>query len=280
MIDPRTFEIEELIMSSKQLIEECALEIEELPEGYLGVCFEEKGRISSETLIHYHSEKGGKRTRIEVDSIIAKQLARKKYLKQEMKMLKKNMDILKGISGDYITPSKQEILNTMSRVYSKLPAEIYDNNIKKEVQIWASQPYERDLRYEEYNTIPTFTGTKVKSKSERDIFEMLHRNGRPPRYEQILHIRGYELAPDFTVPIEYVGDTETSIDIIDGMKVVFWEHLGLMSNPRYRKTFRWKLDEYESVGIYPGKNLIITFEGDGHFLSSSEIEEIIKSKIL
>ena len=72
----------------------------------------------------------------------------------------------------------------------------------------------------------------------------------------------------------------SSIDIIDGMKVVFWEHLGLMSNPRYRKTFRWKLDEYESVGIYPGKNLIITFEGDGHFLSSSEIEEIIKSKIL
>lgn len=280
MIDPRVFEIEELIVSSKKLIEECALEIKELPEGYLGVCFEGKGCISTETLIHYHPEKGGKRSRIEVDSDIAKQLARKKYLEQEMKMLEKNMNVLKRISGNYTTPSKQEILNTMNRVYSKLPAELYDTNIEKEVQIWASQPYERDLRYEEYNTIPTLAGLKVKSKSERDILEMLHRHGRPPRYEQILHIRGYKLAPDFTVPIEYVGERETSIDIIDGMKVVFWEHLGLMSNPRYRQSFRWKMEEYESVGIYPGKNLIITFEGDGHFLSSSEIEEIIKSKIL
>ena len=43
-----------------------------------------------------------------------------------------------------------------------------------------------------------------------------------------------------------------------------------------RKKNLQKLDEYRRNGIYPGKNLIITYEAEGSYLNIKEIRQMVK----
>ena len=60
---------------------------------------------------------------------------------------------------------------------------------------------------------------------------------------------------------------------------VYWEHFGKMNDANYRRNYYWKMPMFEKVGIIPGKNLIVTFEGGGQYLSNAEIKAIINSKL-
>ena len=53
-----------------------------------------------------------------------------------------------------------------------------------------------------------------------------------------------------------------------------------MDDQGYVKVFLYKLDIYIKNGFIPGKNLILTFEGGGQYLSSNEIRAIIESKLM
>ena len=56
----------------------------------------------------------------------------------------------------------------------------------------------------------------------------------------------------------------------------YWEHCGMMSNPKYAKNWEQKAKEYKANGIEENKNLIVTKEYEGQGLSSQEIRKIIK----
>ena len=43
-------------------------------------------------------------------------------------------------------------------------------------------------------------------------------------------------------------------------KIVYWEHEGMMDNADYAKAAIQKIELYEKNGIFPGENLILTFE--------------------
>ena len=58
--------------------------------------------------------------------------------------------------------------------------------------------------------------------------------------------------------------------------MIYHEHLGLMDNEEYRHANLIKLDEYRRNGIYPGKNLIITYEGDECYINIKEIKQMIQ----
>ena len=131
-----------------------------------------------------------------------------------------------------------------------------------------NEPFDRDMTYAKYNVIPTSLGFKVKSKGERDIIERMVNYAVPLHHEEIIHVDYHKIAPDITFKRPSNGE------------IGYWEHFGRMYDPKYRTNFFWKIEQLEKIGIYPGKNLIITFEGDGQFLSIAEIDEIIKSKIL
>lgn len=269
MINVNEFTFTDLIESSEERLFVCREELSHLPEGFLSVGKDTKGSDHPESFRYYTINDGVRRYRtVNADDPIVYSVARKKFLQKEISILKSNLDILRGVESQYTTPSPINIINSLSRVYGNMPENYFMPNFSKENHEWMQADYERDMSYANNNVVPTSLGIKVKSKSERDILEALLELGIPVRYEEVLYINGHKIAPDFT-----------TLSLRDG-SLHYWEHCGMMGDPNYRRNHRWKVDQYEKVGIYPGKNLILTYEGDGHFLSPAEIREIIKSKLM
>ncbi len=109
-------------------------------------------------------------------------------------------------------------------------------------------------------------GDLVRSKSEILIADRLYNAGIPYVYE-----RAYEpylgsalIFPDFTIlhPKTY--------------EVWYWEHFGMMDDTKYSTEAKKRLEDYSFKDIYPGKNLIITFETSKSPLNTDYIENIIK----
>ena len=73
---------------------------------------------------------------------------------------------------------------------------------------------------------------------------------------------GHVCRPDFLVADEDTGEKW------------YWEHLGMMDDPGYRKKNEDKLALYKKHGIEEGKNLIVTYDKEGA-LDSQLVDQII-----
>ena len=82
----------------------------------------------------------------------------------------------------------------------------------------------------------------------------------------MLYIENRRFSPDFT--------------IFHRGELFYWEHCGLVGNPRYMKHHKWKLDMYERAGIVPWKNLIVTYDDETGNLDSRMIEAEIRNRLL
>ena len=88
--------------------------------------------------------------------------------------------------------------------------------------------------------------------------------GVPYRYEAPLKLKNGKIRyPDFTI-----------LDI-KNRKIYYHEHFGLMDDIEYVETNLIKLEEYKRSGIYPGKNLIITYEAEGCFLNIKDVRKMV-----
>ena len=95
----------------------------------------------------------------------------------------------------------------------------------------------------------TRKGERVRSKSEVIIADALEAAGVPYRYEQPLHLGGYNpVSPDFTCLNKRTRQE------------FYWEHLGGMDDPSYREGALKKLSDYALAGFFPGDKLLITCE--------------------
>ena len=83
----------------------------------------------------------------------------------------------------------------------------------------------------------TSKGLAVRSKSELLIAEALGTAGIDFEYEKPLTFHGQTRYPDFTIEDEIYGRT------------VYWEHLGMLSNPEYRAAWERKLAWYQNNGV-------------------------------
>lgn len=113
----------------------------------------------------------------------------------------------------------------------------------------------------------TGRGILVRSKSEVIVADTLTRLGISYDYEVRLPARGdgrdFRL-PDFTV--HYAGDT------------YFWEHLGMLDVPSYRKSWERKSAWYEKNGYVSA--LITSRDGPDGAINSAEIERLARERIL
>jgi hypothetical protein len=117
---------------------------------------------------------------------------------------------------------------------------------------WRSQPYKTNPHMSESKLYDTNNGEKVRSKTEAILADMLLELGIPYRYEQALKLRGGTVRyPDFTLLR------------ITTREEIYLEHFGLLDGQGYRDKCLHKLNEYRNSGIYPGKNLLITYESEG-----------------
>jgi len=116
----------------------------------------------------------------------------------------------------------------------------------------------------------TVNGEHVKSKSELIIADRLERAGVPYHYEEALPLAEEKLGqfmvwyPDFKVLNTRTG------------KEYWWEHFGMMDNPDYFATIKYKLMVYAMNDIFMGDNLIVTLETTRSQLNTEYVDAIIR----
>lgn len=121
------------------------------------------------------------------------------------------------------------------------------------------------------NTIPyafeyiTEKGERVRSKSEKMIADKLFLKGVPYKYEARLTLpNGNTVFPDFTL-----------LNILT-RKEIYLEHFGMMDNPEYCKNALEKIEKYESMGLFLGKDLFISMESSLYGINLKQIDSLIE----
>ena len=88
----------------------------------------------------------------------------------------------------------------------------------------------------------------MRSKNEVYIASRLDHYGLTYRSDCPTGIPGLYRVPDFTI-----------IRKRDG-RIIYWEHLGMMDDADYVEKALHKIAIYEQNGIFPGEDLILTYE--------------------
>jgi AAA domain/UvrD-like helicase C-terminal domain len=134
------------------------------------------------------------------------------------------------------------------------------------------EPVEVDGRFLEAGLIHrTRRGTAVRSKSEVIIADLLFAKGVDFQYERpLIGADGSWRSPDFTIEDDTTGTT------------IYWEHLGMLQRPSYRRKWESKLEWYRSNGIRllsegggPNGVLVTTKDGADGSISSAAIETLV-----
>lgn len=120
----------------------------------------------------------------------------------------------------------------------------------------------------------TSTGIAVRSKSELIIYEALRQAGYLPEYEKSLTLGGRTRYPDFTIEDDISGLT------------IYWEHLGLLDRPKYRRRWEAKLAWYKANGILPAEEgggpegtLITTTESTAGGFDFTTVQDAIRNHL-
>lgn len=111
----------------------------------------------------------------------------------------------------------------------------------------------------------TSFGLQVRSKSEALIAEMLYANKLDFKYELPLLLSENDkkvlIHPDFTIITKY--------------GLIYWEHMGMISNDDYRRKAFQKMDLYAKNGITVPNNLIITMDSQDGIIDMMRLSSMI-----
>lgn len=120
--------------------------------------------------------------------------------------------------------------------------------------------------YAEHLIHRTRKGHMVRSKSELVIANLLFTEGLADKYEYEKPLKGIAtpgcIYPDFSFA-DAAGDR------------VVWEHLGMMDDPDYQKSWLWKKNWYLENGYELGRNLFVT-EETGAGLDTAKLLEVVR----
>ncbi|MCR5118939.1 MAG: hypothetical protein K6B44_04885 [Lachnospiraceae bacterium] len=258
--------MQEYLKMMKKRAEELKAAIEtagkiKFPEGRLRISH--NGRY-----IHYYhvlpgEDKSGKYI-TDKKSEIVKKLAQKNYTKKFLSTAEKELSRLEH--------SISLLVNTdADRPYQLLPdkrkelVEPYLMTDELYAAQWEKEEFKASTFMPEGKIFETRKGEKVRSKSEAIIADMLFELGIPYRYEQLLMLKDKKVRyPDFTLLK------------VKSREVIYLEHFGLLDDEEYRNGCMNKLREYMSSGIYPGKNLMVTFESSDNPLDIGAIRKMFR----
>ncbi len=215
---------------------------------------------------YYHCKKGAAEKGDYIskkNSELPRQLAQKAYdekiikyadtaARQIRRLLKKYAD--DGVAKIYMAehPERQKLVTPVEPTRDQ------------QLQNWFEIPFEGKGFNEMSPVISTNSGVRVRSKSEKIIADYLESLGIKYKYECPLNLKMYGIVyPDFTF-----FSTKTG-------KEIYWEHEGMMDNPEYARKAISKIELYEKNGIFPGENLILSFETSTSTISTELIRELV-----
>ena len=213
---------------------------------------------------------GYRRTGITRNEELIRGLAGKEYANCALKRIRRSIQILKRAKAGLMDVSPEAIYASMRSAYRTLPKSFYEeltmDEKMAEYDRWGREPFRQSDYRPEERTKRTSYGWCVRTKAEQLIVEKLFERRIRPRYEQVIHIGGYDLAPDFTFPDKH------------GQQF-YWEYCGMMDDPAYVNRQVWKRSMYESAGITEWNNMIYTYH-KGNEMDANEIVHVIEDRIL
>ena len=220
---------------------------------------------------------------------VLKDMYQKQLNAETAKILKKNIYVMQKMVKRLHDYDADSVVERLPAAYIKLSYVLENNAIDEEYpdnvvpsNAWISKAAGKSSVVQSENTKDrkglkhrTSFDLMVRSKNEMLIAEGVYASGLEFRYEKRLELvtencDGYNtdpLYPDFTIKLK------------DG-SLVYWEHLGMMDKPEYQKDNYERLKMYLANGIYPPKNLILTFDGENMPFDNSAIWRIIEGLLI
>ncbi|MCR5641314.1 MAG: hypothetical protein K6G04_08190 [Lachnospiraceae bacterium] len=228
----------------------------EAPEGRL--------RISKQgnCAVYYIKQKGSPKSTYlhREEDHIAKALAQRDYQNTLQQRIQRELGQLRQFLNTYDHKRVDGIMDH----YSPMRRALVDPLVMSDdayATWWETEPYEAECGWEEEKKLKTKKGDLTRSKSELMIANFYYDHNIPYRYECELRLKnGKRRYPDFTVLNRNTRE------------VFYHEHLGLIDQTSYLEKNLIKLEEYQSNGIFLGKNLILTYETKDHPFNLYEVE--------
>ncbi len=219
--------------------------LQNVPEGSLRIC-------SHSSRTQYYQRKDPKDFNgiyiREKDMELAQKLAQKDYDQKVLCSIEKELNAIKKYLSSYPLVNAELVYEKLHKERQKLIHPIVESE-EEYVHSWESINYEGKGFDKDTPEIYTDRGERVRSKSEVIIADILARERIPYRYESPIYLKGLgKVYPDFTVLN------------VKKRKEIYWEHLGMMDDSNYVENAVQKIALYEQNGIFPGENLIITYE--------------------
>ena len=248
-------EIAQAIRGNRKHLHALQNELEQIGSSRL-VCRKQNGRIFF-TEYNNKKEKGITRNKERIQ-----QLARKEYLLAYTKILSTNINALLEFYNKYNDSTPEDIIKLLDKSHPNLPPEII---LHPSNDNWASRDYDKNPFHKEHLQFYTNGGVVVRSKSEREIGNMLETMGIPYRYDVKIVCGKQVYYADFF------------IKRADGSFLI-WEHFGREDDRAYMAKNEVRIRDYMALGYRPWDNLIWTRDSD--IKDSRIIRKIIKRFIL
>ena len=195
-------------------------------------------------------------------------LAQKSYDQKIQKLAGKRLSQIKKITRDYDNNEIENVYLNLHEERKKL-VEPVELPWEQQLEQWNAKEYKQKEFQEGTAVILTEKGERVRSKSEKILADYFYRNGIPYKYEKPLYLKGLGIVhPDFTF---LSGKTKQEI---------YWEHDGRMDDGVYVQNAIRKIHAYEANGIYPGENLILTFETEKLVLDIRIVKRLVERYLL
>ncbi len=261
--------IKNLLLSKQvelnQLLSKTEKSLEKAPEGALTVSY------SKGTPQYYHRTKdkikSGKYIQKKEKKLIAS-LAQKDYDIKFEKVLLEQKNTLSKILKQLPTSDLTDVYVSLSKERKEL-VKPYILTDEQYVEQWLNKKYNGKKILPDTPVFITERGETVRSKIEKILADKFYSMGIPYRYEYPVKLKGYGVVyPDFTL-----------LDVVEREECYF-EHFGMMDNEEYCKKAILKLENYARNGIFPGKNLLITFETLQTPLDMKVVEKMLKQFIV
>ena len=189
-----------------------------------------------------------------------------RYLKAE------DMDIARQLAQqEYEEQLLRDLFQNLHEARKLLVSPLVDDD-ETYVAKWLDRQYSPGTFAEDAPHLYTSSGIRVRSKSEIIIADTYSRLKIPSLYENPIKLRSdgrfITVRPDFTLL-----NVRTREQFLH-------EHFGMIDNPQYADQFIRKIELYEKNGIFPGKNLLVTWESSTHPLNSRQVELLAKEYLV
>ncbi len=237
----------------------------DVPEGCLRI-----GK-SQGCVQYYHCEKGGRHNgnylpKKEID--FARRLAQKSYDEKVLKRVNKRLSQIESILKDY-DDHEIELIYLKEHPERRKLIEPVELTYQQKVEQWMSEEFAGKPFRNDVLVITTNRGMRVRSKTEKIMADYFDSRNVKYKYECPLDLKPYGIIyPDFTFLSPKTG------------REIYWEHEGMMDNPEYARTAIMKIELYENNGIFPGEDLIMSFETSASVINMELVQQFTEKYLI